>query len=73
MKNSVPAIQRNQNDDYQKRTQAEMQRRFVALQFRRSELEGQLKRVDEVLFSLGGEMEKHYSYDQLYKSTSFNR
>ena len=57
----------NQNDDYLKRSQAEMQRRFVDLQFKRSELERQLKIVNEVLFSLGREMEQHFSYNQLYK------
>jgi len=57
----------NQNDDYLKRSQAEMQRRFVDLQFKRSELERQLKIVNEVLFSLGREMEQHFSYHQLYK------
>ena len=57
----------NQNDDYVKRSQAEMQRRFVDLQFKRSELERQLKIVNEVLFSLGKEMEQHFSYNQLYK------
>ena len=67
MRNKVPATQSNQNDDYRKRTQAEMQRRFVDLQFKRSQLEKQLKRVNEVLFSLGREMEEHFSYDQLYK------
>ena len=66
MKN-VPSInQTNENDDYLKRSQAEMQRRFVDLQFKRSELEKQLKRVNEVLFSLGKEMEEHVSYDQFY-------
>ena len=64
MRNKVTATQRNQNDDYRKRYQAEMQRRFVDLQFKRSELEKQLKRVNEVLFSLGREMEEHFSYDQ---------
>ena len=67
MRNKVPASQSNQNDDYRKRTQAEMQRRFVDLQFKRSQLEKQLKRVNEVLFSLGREMEEYFSYDQLYK------
>ena len=57
----------NQNDDYVKRSQAEMQRRFVDLQFKRSELEKQLKIVNEVLYSLGREMEQHFSYNQLYK------
>ena len=56
-KNRVSTIQTNQNDDYRKRYQAEIQRRFVDLQFKRSELEKQLKRVNEVLFSLGKEME----------------
>tara|TARA_Y100000766_G_C18541844_1_gene428675 strand:- start:156 stop:356 length:201 start_codon:yes stop_codon:yes gene_type:complete len=56
----------NEND-YLKRSQAEMQRRFVELQFKRSELEKQLKRVNEVLYSLGREMEQYFSYNQLYK------
>ena len=67
MRKKVPSIQKNYNDDYRKRSQKEMQRRFVDLQFKRSELEKQLKRVNEVLFSLGKEMEEHFSYDQLYK------
>ena len=67
MKNQFSVNQRKQNDDYRKRSQAEMQRRFVDLQFKRSKLEKQLKIVNEVLFSLGREMEEHFSYDQLYK------
>ena len=67
MRNHVTASKSNQNDEYRKRTQAEMQRRFVDLQFKRSELEKQLKRVNEVLFSLGREMEEYFSYDKLYK------
>ena len=67
MRNKVSEIQSNQNDDCRKRYQAEMQRRFVDLQFKRSELEKQLKRVNEVLFSLGREMEEQFSYDQFYK------
>ena len=67
MRNKVSATQRNQNDDYQNRNQEEIQRRFVALQFKRSELEKQLKKVNEVLFSLGREMEDHFVYDQLNK------
>ena len=67
MRNKVSATQRNQNDDYQKRNQEEIQRRFVALQFKRSELEKQLKKVNEVLFSLGREMEDHFVYHQLNK------
>ena len=63
----VSATQANHNDDYRKRHEAEMQRRFVDLQFKRSELEQQLKMVNEVLFSLGREMEDHFSYDQFYK------
>ena len=66
MKKKVPSVQSNQND-YGKRSQAEMQRRFVDLQFKRSELEKQLKSVNEILFSLGREMEQHFSYNQLYK------
>ncbi len=59
--------QSNHNEDYMKRTQAEMQRRFVELQFKRSELEKELKTVNEVLFSLGREMEQYSSYNQFYK------
>jgi len=67
MKNQASTNPSNQNHDYVKRSQAEMQRRFVDLQFKRSELEKQLKIVNEVLFSLGREMEQHFSYNQLYK------
>ena len=67
MKNSVSTNPSNQNDHYVTRSQAEMQRRFVDLQFKRSELEKQLKIVNEVLFSLGREMEQHFSFNQLYK------
>ena len=67
MKNQPSTTQSNQNDDYVIRSQDEMQRRFVDLQFKRSELEKQLKIVNEVLFSLGREMEQHFSYNQLYK------
>ena len=67
MQNKASTKPSNQNDDYVKRSQAEMQRRFVDLQFKRSELEKQLKIVNEVLFSLGREMEQHFSYNQLYK------
>ena len=67
MRNPTSSSLDNQNDDYERRSQAEMQRRFVDLQFKRSELEKQLKRVNEVLFLLGREMEQHFSYNQLYK------
>ena len=67
MRNQLSVGQSSQNDEYRKRYQAEMQRRFVDLQFKRSELEKQLKRVNEVLFSLGREMEEHFVYDQLHK------
>ncbi len=67
MRNKVSGTLNNHNDDYRKRYYAEMQRRFVDLQFKRSELEKQLKRVNEVLFSLGREMEEHFSYEHLYK------
>ena len=49
------------NEEYRKRAQAEMHRKFVDLQFKRSELENQLKRVNEVLFSLGRQMEEELS------------
>ena len=67
MRHQAPASKNNQNDDYRSRSQAEMQRRFTELQFKRSELEKQLKRVNEVLFSLGREMEESFVYEQLYK------
>ena len=67
MRNQLFADKNNQNEDFRKRSQAELQRRFVELQFKRSELENQLKRVNEVLFSLGREMEENFSYDQHYK------
>ena len=67
MRDQALSNQSHQNDDVRKRTHAEMQRRFVDLQFKRSELEKQLKRVNQVLFSLGREMEEHFSYNQLYK------
>jgi len=57
----------DQHDDYATRSQSEMQRRFVDLQFKRSKLEKQLKIVNEILFSLGREMEQHFSYNQHYK------
>ncbi len=61
-----PSYKNHENDYYRKRTQAEMQRRFVDLQFKRSELEKKLKRVNEVLFSLGKEMEEYFAYDEFY-------
>ena len=67
MKNEHLTNPSNQNDDYLKRSQAEMQRRFVDLQFQRSELEKQLKVVNDVLFSLGREMEQGLAYEHLYK------
>ena len=67
MKNQISKNQSNFNDEYRMSSQAEMQRRFVDLQFKRTELEKQLKRVNEVLFSLGREMEEHCSYDHFDK------
>ena len=67
MKNQISIDQSNFADEYRWRSQAEMQRRFVDLQFKRSELEKQLKTVNEVLFSLGREMEQHFSYEEFYK------
>tara|TARA_Y100001968_G_scaffold289343_1_gene292301 strand:- start:336 stop:539 length:204 start_codon:yes stop_codon:yes gene_type:complete len=67
MKNKTSINQPNQSVDYVKRSQDEMQRRFVDLQFKRSELERQLKIVNENLFSLGREMEQQFSYNHLYK------
>ncbi len=67
MRNKVSAKQSDLNDDYRKRYQAEIQRRFVELQFKRSELEKKLRKVDEVLFSLGREMEEYFVYDQFHK------
>ena len=67
MKNQALTNPSNQNDDYVNRSQAEMQRRFVVLQFKRIDLEKQFKIVNEVLFLLGREMEQHFSYNPLYK------
>ena len=67
MRNNISAIKSNQNEDYRKRYQAEIQRKFVDLQFKRSELEEQLKQINDVLFSLGREMEQGLAYDHLYK------
>jgi len=67
MKNQISSTPSNQNDDLRKRHQAELQRKFVDLQFKRSELEKKLKRVNEILFYLGREMEQHLAYDHLYK------
>ena len=67
MRNKVAQTQSNQNDDYRRRYQAEMQRRFVDLQFKRSELEKQLKIVNEVLCTLGREMEQLYSHNNFQK------
>ena len=67
MRNQVPARSSLPNDEYRLRAQAEMQRRFVDLQFKRSELEEQLKQINDVLFSLGREMEQGLAYDHLYK------
>ena len=55
--------QSKQNDDFRMRYQAELQRKFVDLQFKRSELEEQLKQINDVLFSLGREMEQDLTYD----------
>tara|TARA_Y100001968_G_C18834644_1_gene470714 strand:+ start:334 stop:537 length:204 start_codon:yes stop_codon:yes gene_type:complete len=67
MRNQFPVKQSRQNDDSRERSQAEIQKRFIDLQFKRSELENQLKRVNEVLFSLGREMEESFISDQLLK------
>ena len=67
MRNQTSLSQNTPNDDYEIRSQAEMQRIFIDLQFQRSELEMKLKRVNEVLFSLGKEMEQNFSYNHFYK------
>ncbi len=67
MRNPFPAEQIHKNESSRKRTQSEMQRRFVELQFKRSELERELKRINEVLSSLGKDMEEQLAYDQFYK------
>ena len=67
MKNQALSSQSNQKYDVRMWYQAELQRKFVDLQFKRSELEKQLKRVNDVLFSLGREMEQNFAYDHLYK------
>ena len=67
MNNQALSSQSNQKDDFRMRYQAELQRKFVDLQFKRSELEEQLKQINDVLFSLGREMEQGLAYDHLYK------
>ncbi|WP_413684438.1 hypothetical protein [Prochlorococcus sp. MIT 1011] len=63
MRNQPLSTQSKQNDDCRIRYQAELQRKFVDLQFKRSELEEQLKEINDVLFSLGREMEQDLAYD----------
>ena len=63
MKNQVRPTPLNDSENYRKRAQSGMQRRLVDLQFRRSELENQLRRVNEVLSCLGKEMEDLYKFD----------
>ncbi len=67
MRNQFPAGQIQKNDSSRMRSESEMQRRFVELQFKRSELERELKRINEVLSSLGKDMEEQLAYDQFYK------
>ena len=67
MRNQNSSTQNVRNDDFSTCYHAELQRKFIDLQFKRSELEKQLKRVNEILFSLGREMEQHLSYDHLYE------
>ena len=67
MKNQALSNQSNQKDDFRMRYQEELQRKFIDLQFKRSELEEQLKQINDVLFSLGREMEQGLAYDHLYK------
>ncbi len=67
MKNQISENRQNSNDHYHIRRRVEMQRRFVYLQAKRSELEKELKQVNAVLFSLGREMEQYFSYEKLYK------
>ena len=69
MKNFKPAKENCYNDDYIKRNHAEIQRRFIDLQFKRSELEKQLKKLNDVLSSLGQEMEELFLYDQINKQS----
>ena len=72
MSNQIYAKKSNQNHEFRKRSQAEMQRRIVELQFKRSELLKKLKRVNDILFSLGREMEENIIYDKLYKYSDKN-
>ena len=65
MKNQIPSTKLN--DDYKKKSQSDIQKRFIDLQFKRSELEIQLQKINKILYSLGREMEDDLAYDQLYK------
>ena len=67
MKNQNSSTQNLRNDDFSTSYHAELQRKFIDLQFKRSELEKQLKRVNQVLFSLGKEMEQRLVSDNLYE------
>ena len=67
MRNQNSSTQNVRNDDFSTCYHAELQRKFIDLQFKRSELEKQLKRVNQVLFSLGKEMEQRLVSDNLYE------
>ena len=56
MRNEDSTFRDYKNDNYCKRFEVEMQRKIIDLQFQRIELEEQLMRVNEVLFSLCREM-----------------
>ena len=67
MRNQEEQNKFNPNADFRKRHQAEMHRRFIDFQFQRNELEKKLRNINDVLFSLGREMEEQFSYEELYK------
>jgi len=66
MKNQFPEINQSHNHD-NNRQLLEMQRRFVTLQSKRSQLEHELRTINALLFSLGKDMGQYFSYEQLYK------
>ena len=66
MRNEVSATQCNQHDDYKKRYQTKIERRLLIFSSREVNWR-ELKRVNEVLFSLWRKMEEYSAYDQIYK------
>ncbi len=52
---------------YLNREQIEIQRRFMTLQSKRAQLEHELRTLNALLLSLGGQMDQDLTYKQLHK------